>query len=103
MNRTRNIFKPQSLLGQCKKYFTQTLKDSVPRRKGKFSPTDIAMSGLAIFHLKYQSLLQFDRDRQTEPNIRHNLQTLYQIENTPCDTLCVNGWMMYPHQASKGL
>ncbi len=86
MNRTRDIFKPQSLLGQCKKYFTQTLKDSTPRRKGKFSPTDIAMSGLAIFHLKYQSLLQFDRDRQTEPNIRHNLQTLYQVRNAPCDT-----------------
>jgi Transposase DDE domain len=86
MNRTRHIFKPQSLLSQCKEYFTQTLKDPVPLRKSRFSLTDIAMSGLAIFHLKYQSLLQFDHDRQTEPKIRHNLKTLYQIKNAPCDT-----------------
>jgi hypothetical protein len=86
MNRTRDIFKPQSLLGQCKEYFTQTLQDSTPRRKAKFSLTDIAMSGLAIFHLKYKSLLQFDHDRLTEPNIRHNLTTLYQIKEAPCDT-----------------
>ena len=86
MNRTRDIFKPQSLLGQCTRYFTETLKDPAFRWKGKFSLTDIAMSGLAVFHLKYKSLLQFDRDRLTEPNIRHNLETLYQVKNTPCDT-----------------
>lgn len=52
MNRTRDIFKPQSLLGQCKKYFTNTLKELAPRRKNNFSLADIAMSGLAMFHLK---------------------------------------------------
>ncbi len=86
MNRTRNIFKPQSLLGQCKEYFTKKLKESASRRKSNFSLTDIAMSGLAMFRLKYKSLLQFDHDRQTEPNIRHNLKTLYQVKNAPSDT-----------------
>jgi len=86
MNRTRDIFKPQSLLGQCKEYFTKTLKEPAPRRKNNFSLTDIAMSGLAMFHLKYKSLLQFDHDYQTEANIRHNLETLYQVKNAPSDT-----------------
>ena len=46
---------------------------------------DHLMSGLAIFSLKYPSLLQFDNCRH-DAIVRHNLQTLYGIEQAPCDT-----------------
>ena len=43
------------------------------------------MSGLAIFGLKYPSLLAFD-DVRNESRIRHNLRQLYGVEKAPCDT-----------------
>ena len=46
---------------------------------------DHLMSGLAVFGLKYPSLLQFDQDSNTEI-IRSNLQSLYGIEQAPSDT-----------------
>ena len=44
------------------------------------------MSGLAVFGLKYPSLLQFDRDAKTDEVVRANLRRLYGIERAPCDT-----------------
>jgi hypothetical protein len=46
---------------------------------------DCLMSGLAIFGLKYSSLLQFDKDRVDEV-IVNNLKVLYGVERVPCDT-----------------
>jgi len=43
------------------------------------------MSGLAVFGLKFPSLLQFDRSL-SEDTIRHNLGTLYGVDNAPSDT-----------------
>jgi hypothetical protein len=51
----------------------------------KFTLADALMSGLAVFGLKYPSLLKFDGD-QDEPTIRHNLKTLYGVGLAPCDT-----------------
>ena len=48
--------------------------------------TDCLMSGLAIFGLKYASLLQFDRDARHKTLIRSNLKNLYGIERAPSDT-----------------
>ena len=56
-----------------------------PKKTAKIPLVDHLMSGLAIFGLKYPSLLQFDQGR-ADPIIRHNLQTLYGIEQAPCDT-----------------
>lgn len=47
--------------------------------------TDCLMSGLAIFSLKFPSLLQFEHAKE-EARIRHNLQMLYQINQAPSDT-----------------
>lgn len=44
------------------------------------------MSGLAVFSMKYPSLLQFDRDSQEGGCIEHNLKTLYKVDKVPCDT-----------------
>lgn len=45
--------------------------------------TDVLMSGLAVFGLKFPSLLQYDQDRHT---LDHNLLSLYHIEKPPSDT-----------------
>lgn len=46
---------------------------------------DTLMSGLAVFGLKYASLLAFDKDR-FDPVIANNLHNLYGVERAPCDT-----------------
>jgi len=43
------------------------------------------MSALAMFSMKYSSLLKFDEERNKEV-IKHNLQTLYGVKKVPCDT-----------------
>src|SRR3990172_12730780 len=43
------------------------------------------MSALALFGLKSPSLLQFDIEREKKI-IKHNLRTLYHVEDAPCDT-----------------
>lgn len=53
--------------------------------KARISLSDCLMSGLAVFGLKFPSLLQFD-ESQEEEAIRHNLKTLYGVDEVPCDT-----------------
>jgi len=45
--------------------------------------TDILMSGLAVFGLKFPSLLKYDQNRHT---LDHNLLSLYHISQPPSDT-----------------
>jgi hypothetical protein len=72
-----------ALLHQVRKTFEQ-IPD--PRRYGQeFSLPDVLMSGLAVFGLKFPSLLKFDEQRQ-EARIRANLKSLYGVEQAPCDT-----------------
>ena len=47
-----------------------------------FSLSDCLMSALAVFGLKYPSLLQFDRGREDEV-VRANLKSLYGVEQAP--------------------
>ena len=49
----------------------------------QISVPDAIMSAFAMFHLKYPSLLAFDKARQEEPE---NLHTIYGINNIPCDS-----------------
>lgn len=53
--------------------------------RSKISLSDCLMSGLAIFSLKYPSLLQFEQDK-VEESLASNLKTLYQINQPPSDT-----------------
>ena len=52
----------------------------------QISQTDCLMSGLAVFALKYPSLLQFDQQYHEESCVRHNLRTLFGVLQAPCDT-----------------
>ena len=72
-----------ALLNQARRAF-ENIPD--PRRYGQqYSLTDVLMSGLAVFSLKYPSLLKFDEHRN-EARIRANLKSLYGVEQAPCDT-----------------
>ncbi len=53
--------------------------------KAAISLADCLMSALALFGLKFPSLLQFDEHSNTDV-VKHNLKTLYQVENVPDDT-----------------
>ena len=67
--------------------------------KPKISLVDCLMSALAIFGLKFSSLLHFDEQRTTDI-IKHNLKTLYEAEETPCDTNMRQGMLKEKYQES---
>lgn len=80
----RKMLSVPALLKGVRQSFT-TINDF---RKGKtdYSLPDILMSGLAVFGLKYPSLLQFNDDRD-RPRLKHNLQHLYGVKGkAPSDT-----------------
>ncbi|MBK8537954.1 MAG: hypothetical protein IPL59_24295 [Candidatus Competibacteraceae bacterium] len=67
-----------TLLNQARKAF-EKIPDA--RRYGQqFSLPDVLMSGLAVFGLKFPSLLKFDEQRNEE-RIRANLKSLDIIRN----------------------
>ena len=83
MGKLRKSLSAPGLLGTVRKVFR-----SVPDTRVGHSPlalADALMSGLAVFSLKYPSLLQFDRQRG-DPAEAYNLRTLYGVEHAPCDT-----------------
>lgn len=53
------------------------------QNKSLISFTDVLMSGLAVFGLKFPSLLQYDQNRKT---LDLNLLNLYHIKHPPSDT-----------------
>ena len=84
MNKTRSDFTHSSLLSKIRATFNSATQ-GLNCFKG-ISLTDCLMSGLAIFSLKYKSLLQFEKDKSTEGFIKHNLASLYGVRYVPCDT-----------------
>ena len=54
--------------------------------KTKYPLGDCLMSGLAMFGLKYRSLLQFEQSHRVDELVRHNLESLYGVEQVPSDT-----------------
>ncbi|MEO7047373.1 MAG: transposase [Ferruginibacter sp.] len=79
----RKTLSAPGLLNVVKKSF-EKLPDTIRSKKG-IALTDCLMSGLAIFGLKFPSLLQFDYSKE-EACLKHNLKKLYQINQIPSDT-----------------
>ena len=76
-------FSAPALLGQIRADFG---KIPDPRHGGQpFSLPDVLMSGVAVFGLKYSSLLKFDEPRHEE-RVRANLNSLYGVPQAPCDS-----------------
>lgn len=86
MNTSRKYLSTSGLLEIIHNVFK---KIKMPQIKGNrvepITITDCLMSGVAIFKLKYSSLLQFNKD-YINGRVRHNLKTLFKIEQPPSDT-----------------
>ncbi len=54
-------------------------------KQKEISITDCLSSALAIFKLKFSSLLQFE-DALGDEHIKQNIKNLFELENVPCDT-----------------
>lgn len=85
MNQTREQFTHSSLLTLVRGALGNHHQD---KPKQYDIPTvDCMASALALFSLKYPSLLQFEGDRKSgEKVLHHNLRTLYKVKKAPCDT-----------------
>ncbi len=69
---------------QSIKHSFSFVKDPIKSGK-KYGLVDCLMSGMAIFGMKYPSLLQFEQS-QSEDRVRHNLKSLYGVAKAPSDT-----------------
>ncbi len=81
--RLRKTLSAPGLLREVRASFNR-IEDTVAGRG--LNLTDCLMSGLAIFGLKYASLLQFERDARGKALIRSNLKSLYAVGRAPSDT-----------------
>lgn len=77
----------KGMLQEVRKVFSQVEE---PKKDPRGAPSkiplvDCLMSGLALFGIKFPSLLQCDQGLNDEA-IKHNLRTLYGIKHPPCDT-----------------
>ena len=66
----------------------EKIKEKEKGNQGKqqaISLTDCLMSAVAMFKLKFPSLLQFEKAKAEEP-IKQNLKNLFGLENIPSDT-----------------
>ncbi|MDQ6962232.1 MAG: hypothetical protein Q9M28_06830 [Mariprofundaceae bacterium] len=82
-SRFRKDLSIKGLLKTCRNIF-DGIPDAKQSRSG-ITLSECLMSGLAIFGLKYPSLLQFDQSMDDEI-IKQNLNNLYGIKHAPSDT-----------------
>ena len=72
--------------GLHKAVWLNSYKEQLPEcPKSNISWQDCIMSGLAIFGLKFPSLLQFE-EKKGDAVIRRNLRNLYHVKEAPSDT-----------------
>ena len=84
MNKTRKHFTHANILSKIHSSFLA--KTQKLNKNYNIKTSDCLMAGLAIFALKYPSLLKFEEDRATIDHIKHNLKSLYHVSQAPCDT-----------------
>jgi hypothetical protein len=80
----RKTLSPSGLLSTIRESF-KTHINVKTRASRNISVSDCLMSGIAMFSLKAQSLLAFDKKRN-EKLVEHNLKKLYSVEHVPSDT-----------------
>ena len=77
----------KGLIDRAKRIF-QKVKEPLKGGQGRqkeISLVDCLTSALAIFKLKFPSLLQFEEEKNKE-HVAQNLKNLFGVEDTPCDT-----------------
>jgi hypothetical protein len=79
----------QGMLEKVREVFSSLLQGSKTEKHNQtrdlISDDDCLMSALAIFKLKYSSLLQFEKHKIDIP-VKQNLKNLFKIKKIPCDT-----------------
>ncbi len=88
MNHQKNLSFP-SMLQEIRCYISEKVQD--PRQEGAGRPkthcaTDALMSSIAMFSLKFPSLLQFDRATRDDDTTKHNLKTVFGVKQPLSDT-----------------
>ena len=83
MNKTRKYFKHTALINRVR---TSIKGNSFQQNTKRISVLDCIMSSLAMFGLKYTSLLQFEEDKKAEPQMIQNIKSSYEINKVPSDT-----------------
>ena len=81
----RKYLSIKGLLGSIHKSFVKIGQRSSENSVGRMSLPDCLMTGLAIFGLKFPSLLKFDIGKR-EAQVKKNLRTLYGVSDIPSDT-----------------
>ena len=66
------------ITGLLSRIKSQYIKIEDNRKSNQFPLVDCLMTGIAMFGLKYPSLLQFDQDTRNNERVQHNLKSLYQ-------------------------
>lgn len=83
--RIRESICASSLIQLVYKCFSKIPDPRTPSLNNRITFSDVLMSGLAVFSLKFPSLLNYDRKRG-ESAIEKNLKNLYHVSNAPSDT-----------------
>lgn len=83
---SRKYLSANGLLGVVHAQFKKiTPPRELAKRSKSITLTDCLMSVVAMFGLKFPSLLKFDEAKE-ELELKHNLRTLYHVEQAPSDT-----------------
>ena len=82
MSKVRKYLSTDGLLDIVRHSFD---RERFPETRSNISLQDCIMTGLAVFCLKYPSLLQFENNK-TKACIENNLKNLYHVKHTPSDT-----------------
>lgn len=82
----RKALSADGMIGNLKKCFNNIPDHRSNLKNVKFSIADSALSGFAMFSLKYPSVLSFTNDGRSETVEAKNLRSLYQISQVPSDT-----------------
>lgn len=77
----------KGLLSRAREVFQKVGEPPVGRQGNlkNIGIADCCMSALAMFKLKFPSMLQFDKGQQEEP-IKQNIRNLFKVKRVPCDT-----------------
>ena len=87
MKQSRKHLSTTGLLEIAQHIFANTKAPQLNgKRKQPITLKDCLMSGLALFGLKFPSLLKFDSEYRNKPTLQHNMRTLYGVKHLPSDT-----------------
>jgi len=82
MNNIRKSFSMEKLLKEVRKVFSSVPEKPSDTNKRTIPLADYLMSGLAVFVLKFPSLLKYDEKRRSG-KIKNNLAKLFGVQQFP--------------------